>query len=69
MQLKPVTGDHIHRFISLFTDSPTEQDKTQQTATLVETAHASFTGRPLSLPRCVKCCFLYEYSVLEEMLT
>lgn len=45
-KLKPVTGDHIYLFISLFTGSPTEQDKTQQIVTLVETAHASFTGGP-----------------------
>lgn len=52
MQLKPVTGDQIYLFISPFTGSPTEQDKTQQIVTLVETAHASFTGRPLSVPAC-----------------
>lgn len=47
-KLKPVSGDHTYLFISLFTGSPTEQDKTQQIVTLVETAHASFTGGPFS---------------------
>lgn len=47
MELKRATGDHTYLFISLFTGSPTEQGKTQQIVTLVETAHASFTGGPL----------------------
>lgn len=47
MQLQPVTGAHTCRFISVFAGSPTERDKTRPIVTRVETARASFTGRPL----------------------
>lgn len=49
MKAKPVTGAHVYLSISPFTGSPTEQDKTQQIVTLVETAPASFTGGLLAL--------------------
>lgn len=52
MKLTLATGDHIYLFISLFPGSHTEQDKTQQIVTLVETAHALFTGGSFSLPVC-----------------
>lgn len=46
---EPVSEDPMYLFISPSTGSRTEQDKTQQTVTPVETAHASFTGGHHSL--------------------
>ncbi len=58
----------VYLFISLFAGSLTEQDKTQQIVTHVETAHASFTGEFFLLQVChnccIKCCFLHDYSVM-----
>lgn len=50
MQLKFASGDYIYLFIFLSAGSHTEQDKTQQIVTLVETAHALFTGGSFLLP-------------------
>lgn len=43
------TDDHVYLLVFLFSGWRIEQDKTQQTVTLVETARALFTGGSFSM--------------------
>lgn len=47
--------------ICLFSGWRTEQDKTQRTVTLVETARALFTGGSFSVQLCQKICIIIPY--------